>query len=243
MTRTVLVTGGTSGIGRATAALFAADGERVLITGRRPEGVERAAAELSAEGAAVEGLVCDATDPRQVAELAAVIDELHVLVNASGGLPGPAPAGLAPLDALLATWQANLAQNLLGAVLTTAALRPVLAPGAAVISIGSLGAERRGGAYGAAKAALAAWNAALSAELGPDGITANVIAPGYIEDTAFFQGALTPERRAALIAETHDKRPGTPEEVARTIHFLASPGARHLTGQTIHLNGGAHTTR
>ncbi|MFI6151417.1 SDR family NAD(P)-dependent oxidoreductase [Kitasatospora sp. NPDC051170] len=164
-------------------------------------------------------------------------------MNCSGGLPGPISADLAPLDAVHATWQAHLGQNLLGAVLTTTALRPALAAGAAVISIGSIGAERRGGAYGAAKAALAAWNADLSAELGPLGITANVIAPGYIEDTAFFQGTLPPERRAALIAETHDKRPGTPGEVARTIHFLASPGARHLTGQTIHLNGGAHTTR
>ncbi len=103
MSRTVLITGGTSGIGRAAAALFAADGERVLITGRRPEGVERAVAELSAEGAAVEGLASDATDPRQVAELAAAVGELHVLVNCSGGLPGPASADLAPLDAVPST--------------------------------------------------------------------------------------------------------------------------------------------
>ncbi|WBP89037.1 SDR family NAD(P)-dependent oxidoreductase [Kitasatospora cathayae] len=238
MARTVLITGGTSGIGRATAELFAADGDRVLITGRHRDTVERAAAELT-----VEGVACDATDPRQVSELAYRITELHVLVNASGGLPGPAAADLPPLDALLATWHANLAQNLLGAVLTTTALRPALAPGGTVISIGSIGAERRGGAYGASKAALAAWNAALSAELGPLGVTANVISPGYIEDTGFFQGALTPERRAALIAETHTNRPGTPADVARTAHFLASPGARHLTGQTLHLNGGAHTTR
>ncbi|MET8622836.1 SDR family oxidoreductase [Kitasatospora sp. NPDC004669] len=238
MARTVLITGGTSGIGRTTAELFAADGDRVLITGRHRDTVERAAAELS-----VEGVPCDATDPRQVAELADRVPELHVLVNAAGGLPTPAPADLPPLDAVLADWQANLAQNLLGAVLTTTALRPALVPGGTVISIGSLGAERRGGAYGASKAALAAWNSALSAELGPLDVTANVISPGYIEDTGFFQGAMTPERRAALIAETHTNRPGTPADVARTVHFLASPGARHLTGQTLHLNGGAHTTR
>ncbi|MBP0451779.1 SDR family oxidoreductase [Kitasatospora sp. RG8] len=238
MPRTVLVTGGTSGIGRAVAELFAATGDRVVLTGRHPDTVERTAADLSARG-----VVCDATDPAQVAELAAGLPELDVLVNAAGGLPDPAPDDLPPLEALLAGWQANLAQNLLTAVLTTTAVRPALAPGGSVISIGSIGAERRGGAYGAAKAALAAWNAALSAELGPLGVTANVIAAGYVEGTNFFRGALTPERRAALIAETHTNRPGTPADIAHTAHFLASPGARHLTGQTLHLNGGAHTTR
>lgn len=238
MSRIVLVTGGTSGIGRAIAELFAADGDEVVLTGRRPDAVERTAAELSARG-----VVCDATDPGQVAELADLLPEVHVLVNAAGGLPAPAGADLPRLHAVSADWQANLAQNLLSAVLTTTAVRPALAPGGAVISIGSLGAERRGGAYGASKAALSAWNAALSAELGPLGITSNVIAAGYVEGTEFFRGALTPERRATLIAETHTNRPGTPADIARTAHFLASPGARHITGQTLHVNGGAHTTR
>ncbi|MFE1316094.1 SDR family NAD(P)-dependent oxidoreductase [Kitasatospora phosalacinea] len=237
MTRTVLVTGGTSGIGRAVAARFVADGAEVHLTGRRPEAVERTAAELGAHG-----VVCDATDPVATAALAARFRRLDVLVNAAGGLPA-GPATGSPLGDLLATWQANLAQNLLGAVLTTEALRPVLAPGGTVISLGSIGAERRGGAYGAAKAALAAWNAALSAELAPRGVSCNVIAAGYVEGTGFFGGAVPEERRRALIAETHDGRPGTVEDIAATAHFLASPGARHLTGQTLHVNGGAYTTR
>jgi 3-oxoacyl-[acyl-carrier protein] reductase len=112
-----------------------------------------------------------------------------------------------------------------------------------VVSIGSIGAERRGGSYGAAKAALQAWNSFLSAELAPRGVTANVVSCGYITDTEFFQGAMTPERHASLVAETHDGRPGTLADVAETIHFLASPGARHITGQTLHVNGGAFTTR
>ncbi|WP_033218919.1 SDR family NAD(P)-dependent oxidoreductase [Kitasatospora phosalacinea] len=237
MTRTVLVTGGTSGIGRAVAARFAADGAEVHLTGRRAEAVERTAAELGAHG-----VVCDATDPAATAALAARFRTLDVLVNAAGGLPA-GPATGTPLGDLLAAWQANLAQNLLGAVLTTEAVRPVLAPGGTVISLGSIGAERRGGAYGAAKAALAAWNAALSAELAPRGVSCNVIAAGYVEGTGFFGGAIPEERRRALIEETHDGRPGTVEDIAATAHFLASPGARHLTGQTLHVNGGAHTTR
>ncbi|MEU1787571.1 SDR family oxidoreductase [Streptomyces sparsogenes] len=242
MPRTVLITGGTSGIGLATAARFAADGADVTVTGRRQETVERAAKELG-----VRGVVCDATETGQVEALAArlgeTLDTLDVLVNAAGGLPPAATGDGSPLDALRAQWETNWAQNLMTAVLTTTAVRDRLAPGGAVISIGSIGAERGGGAYGAAKAALAAWNAFLSAELGPRGVTANVISSGYVENTNFFGDGLTRERHDTLVAETHNKRAGRPEEIAETAFFLASPGARHITGQTIHVNGGAFTTR
>ncbi|KUJ41349.1 3-oxoacyl-ACP reductase [Streptomyces albus subsp. albus] len=238
MPRTVLVTGGTSGLGRAIAETFAADRAEVFITGRRTELVARTAAELG-----VHGVACDATDPAQVAALAARLDTLDVLVNAAGGLPDAAPAEAPPLEALLAEWQANLAQNLLGAMLTTAAVRDRFTATSTIISIGSIGAERRGGCYGAAKAALAAWNASLSTELSPLGTTCNVISAGYVAGTNFFRGQLTEERHRALVEETHTKRPGTPQDIAQTAFFLASPGARHITGQTIHVNGGAHTTR
>lgn len=237
MTRTVLVTGGTSGIGRAIAARFAADRSEVLITGRNPDTVEAAAEELGVRGA-----VCDATDTAQVAELAARLDTVDVLVNAAGGLSQPAGEGAA-LDEVLALWHANLAQNLLSAVLTTASVQDKLTGGSSVVSIGSIGAERGGGSYGAAKAALGAWNASLSAELAPKGVTCNMISSGYIAGTNFFQGRLSDERHRALVAETHDKRPGTVDDIAQTAHFLASPGARHITGQAIHVNGGAFTTR
>ncbi|SBW22374.1 SDR family NAD(P)-dependent oxidoreductase [Protofrankia symbiont of Coriaria ruscifolia] len=239
MTRTVLVTGSTSGIGRAIAARFAADEAEVFVTGRHADTVERTAKELG-----VHGVVCDATDPGQVAALGTRLGEaLDVLVNAAGGL-AEAPSGDGScLETLVAGWQAALAQNLLSAVLTTAAIRDRLTPGGSVISIGSIGAERRGGSYGAAKAALAAWNASLSAELGAHGITSNVISAGYIAGTNFFRGRMTDERHHSLIQETHDKRPGTPEDIAETAYFLAGPGARHITGQTIHVNGGAFTTR
>ncbi len=83
----------------------------------------------------------------------------------------------------------------------------------------------------------------LAAELGPRGITANVVSPGYTTDTEFFRGQLPTERRDTLVAATRTGRAGTPEDVAATVHFLASPGARHITGQVIAVNGGAHTTR
>ncbi|MDX3231498.1 SDR family oxidoreductase [Streptomyces sp. ME19-01-6] len=242
MPRTVLITGGTSGIGLAAAARFAADGADVTVTGRRQETVERAAKELG-----VHGVVCDATEPRQIEALTARLGDtrgtLDVLVNAAGGLPRAATDDGSPLDEVRAQWEANWAQNLMTAVLTTTAVRERMAPGGTVTSIGSIGAERGGGGYGAAKAALAAWNAFLSAELGPHGVTANVISAGYVENTNFFGDRLTRERHDALVAETHNKRPGTPQDIAETVFFLASPGARHITGQTIHVNGGAYTTR
>ncbi|MEV7243070.1 SDR family oxidoreductase [Streptomyces sp. NPDC093248] len=238
MTRTVLITGGTSGIGRAIARRFAADRAEVFITGRTPDTVERTAKELG-----VHGVVCDASDPGQAEACAARLDELDVLVNAAGGLPRTASGEAPALEVLLAQWHANLAQNLLTAVLTTTSVQDKLTSGSSVISIGSIGAERRGGSYGAAKAALAAWNASLSAELAPQRVTCNVISAGYITDTNFFHGQLSDERHRALVEETHNKRPGTVDDIAQTAYFLASPGARHITGQTLHVNGGAFTTR
>ncbi|MFI1655109.1 SDR family NAD(P)-dependent oxidoreductase [Streptomyces sp. NPDC020472] len=238
MTRIVVVTGGTSGIGRAIAERFAADQAEVFVTGRHADTVELTAKELG-----VHGVVCDATAPGQVSSLAARLERVDVLVNAAGGLPETASGDVAPLNALLAQWHSSLAQNLLTAVLTTAAVQDRLTSGSSVISIGSIGAERRGGSYGAAKAALAAWNASLSAELAPRGVTCNVISAGYIADTNFFRGQMSDERQRTLVEETHNKRPGTVDDIAQTTCFLASPGARHITGQAIHVNGGAFTTR
>lgn len=244
MTRNVLVTGGGAGIGRAIAERFAGSGDTVVITGRDASRLGQAASELS-----VHGIVCDATDAAQVAALRGSLDErigptLDVVVNNAGGNTDFVTADDDDgLKGLAERWRANLDANLLSAVLTTMALADRLACGGSVISIGTIGAERGGGSYGAAKAALAAWNADLSSEIGPRGITANVISAGYIEGTGFFRGRMTQQRREALIAAAHDRRPGQPGDIAQTAYFLASPGARHITGQTIHVNGGAFTTR
>jgi 3-oxoacyl-[acyl-carrier protein] reductase len=244
MTRNVLVTGGGAGIGRAIAERFASGGDTVVITGRDASRLGQAASELG-----VHGIVCDATDAAQVAALRGSLDErigptLDVVVNNAGGNTDFVTTDDGDgLKGLAGRWRANLDANLLSAVLTTTALADRLASGGSVISIGTIGAERGGGSYGAAKAALAAWNADLSSEIGPRGITANVISAGYIEGTGFFRGRMTPQRREALIAAAHDRRPGQPGDIAQTAYFLASPGARHITGQTIHVNGGAFTTR
>lgn len=241
MTRTILVTGGGTGIGRSVAAAFVSAGDSVIITGRRSAPLERVAADL---GRSIRPEVCDSTDAGQVAELSSRLPEtVDVLVHCAGGntdFDRPVPTGL---EQLAANWRTNLEANLISAVLMVAAVKDRLAPGGSVITIGSIAADQGSGAYGAAKAALASWNVGLAAELGARGATANVISPGYIADTEFFRDHLTQERRNQLIAATATGRTGTPDDIAATAVFLASTGARHITGQVLAVNGGARTTR
>jgi 3-oxoacyl-[acyl-carrier protein] reductase len=112
-----------------------------------------------------------------------------------------------------------------------------------VISFSSIAARRGAGSYGAAKAAVEAWTADVARELGPRGITANVVSPGLTLGSEFFRDTLTEARKQRLIAETDNGRPGTTADVAALVAFLASPSAGHLTGQVIHVNGGAYLGR
>jgi 3-oxoacyl-[acyl-carrier protein] reductase len=242
MPRTVVVTGGGTGIGRAVALRFAAEGDTVYVTGRRAEPLEET---VKLAGGDVRPVVCDGTDPAQLARLLDVLPgQLDVLVNNAGGntdLDRPEPADL---GALADQWRANFDANVLTAVLTTTALADRLSPETgSVISISSIAADRGAGSYGAAKAALANWNLSAATELGSKAVTANVISPGYIAGTEFFRDRMTDERRARLIAETKTGRQGEPADIAETVFFLAGLGARHITGQVVNVNGGAHTSR
>jgi 3-oxoacyl-[acyl-carrier protein] reductase len=236
--RSVVVTGGGTGIGRTVAAAFIKAGDEVVITGRRSAPLAATAMEL---GSAARAVTFDACDPAQVERaLADLPQRVDVLVNNAGGntdIESPRPASLAEVAA---AWQANINANLLSAVLVTTCLRDRLAPGGAVISLGSIAAHRGGaGSYAAAKAGVEAWNLTLAEDVGADGITANVVAPGFTEGTEFFRGRMTDRRRSTLIAQTVNGRAGTAEDIAATVLFLASPSASHITGQTIHVNGGA----
>jgi 3-oxoacyl-[acyl-carrier protein] reductase len=236
--RQIVVTGGGTGIGRAVAEAFAASGDQVVIAGRRKEVLEEAAAQL---GPLVRAVAFDAADPAQVeAALEVLPNRVDVLVNNAGGNTDIGAAAPSGLSGLAQAWRANLDANVLSAVLVTTALRPRLVVGGTVVSVSSIAAHRGGsGSYGSAKAAIEAWNLTLAQELGADRITANVIAPGYIEATQFFRGGMTEQRRAALVAQTANGRIGTPADIAGTVLFLASPAASHITGQIVHVNGGA----
>ena len=240
MGRNVVVTGGSSGLGKAIAARFIAEGDAVTITGRTASTLNDAAEETGARA-----IRCDAAAVTDIEALVRELgDRVDVLVNCAGG--NTDLSGGAEHDSLVgiaAAWRANLEANLLSTVLTTTALLPLMRTGGCVINVSSIAAEHAGSSYGASKAAVAAWTAGLSAEAGPRGITVNAISPGYIQDTEFFKGQLSDQRRRALIEDTHNKRAGNPDDIAATAAFLASPGARHITGQTVHVNGGAFTTR
>jgi len=240
--RVVLVTGASRGIGLAVAGRFTAAGDTVVMTGRDDARLTEAAASIGARP-----LRCDHTVPADVRALGTALeaDGLDVLVHCAGGnldLSQPLPDE-PTLEQVADRWRGNVDLNVVSAVITTAALAPLLRAGGSVVTVGSIGAEYAGSSYGAAKAALAAWTAGVSAELGPAGVSANTVSPGYTAGTDFFHGRLSDERRERLIAATHDGRAGTVEDIAETVFFLASEGARHLTGQVLHVNGGAFTTR
>ncbi|TVT37422.1 SDR family oxidoreductase [Amycolatopsis rhizosphaerae] len=237
--REVVVTGGGTGIGSAVASWFVRAGDRVTITGRRRNVLTEAAARLGARA-----VPFDAADPAAVtAALPELPERVDVLVNNAGGNAEFDREPSSDLAALAANWTANFAANVLPTVLVTTALKPRFAGDARIVNIGSIAASNGAGSYGAAKAAIDSWTADLSRELGPRRITANVVAPGLIEGTEFFRGNLTEQRRAWLIDQTRTKRAGTLDDIAETVGFLASPGAGHLTGQVVHLNGGAHLGR
>lgn len=237
--RHVVVTGGGTGIGFAIAESFAAAGDAVTITGRRAGVIQDAAARLGAAAVAA-----DAADPDGVAELLrALPEQVDVLVNNAGGntdFDRPEPQDLTELAA---QWKANFDSNVVSAVLTTTAVAPRLVDGGRVVLLGSIAARLGAGSYGAAKAALEAYTATVATELGPRGITVNLVAPGLVVDTEFFRDRLGEDGIARRVAATKNKRPGTPADVAATVRFLASPEAGHLTGQVIHVNGGAYLGR
>ena len=239
MTRVVVVTGGAGGVGRAVAGRFADDGARVWITGRRGGALCEAALESGATA-----VLCDVARPEGVEGLLSQIPaQIDVLINVAGGNERFTTDDPTSLTEIANEWHANIDGNVLSAVLTTTAIQERMPPGSAVVSVGSLAADRTTNSYGAAKAALQAWSAGLAVNLGTRDITVNTIAPGFIEGTGYFQGQLSGGLRTQLQGVAANGRACRPADVADLAFFLASPAARHITGQTLHLDGGAHTTR
>ncbi len=241
VTRQAVVSGGGTGIGRAIAERLAADGAHVVIVGRRAEVLATAAKEINdaLDAERVTTATADLTSPDDVQRLAGALPgTVDVLVNNAGGNFGdPGDGGVA---AVAAAWDANLRGNVLPTVLLTEALKPRLArPGGRIVTISSIAALRGPGSYAGAKAALNAWSLGLAQDLAPEGITVNVVAPGFVPDTEFWADRLSEDVMASRLAQIPTGRPGTPAEVAAAVAHLAAPDAGWTTGQILQVNGGA----
>lgn len=239
MDTTVVVTGGGTGIGRATALRLAADGRHVTVVGRRADPLKEVAAHHPDRIATVVADVGTVEGAQRVAEN--VGRGCDGIVAAAGGL-SPTPDGVGALEAARAAWQAGFESNVLTAVLAVEALRPSLEQHAGrVVLLSSIAAYRgsRGGPYGAMKAALHGWVHDLAREFGPHGGTANVVAPGFVPDTEFWAGRLTPELIANRTNDIPVGRGGSPAEVASLIAWMLGPDGGWFSGQVVSPNGGA----
>ncbi|WP_216911550.1 SDR family oxidoreductase [Nocardia noduli] len=244
--RSALVSGASRGIGKAVAAELARRGANVLITARKPEPLEAAAAELRALGhkgeiVALAGNSGDA-DSRAaaVARVVAEFGSIDILINNTGINPVYGSLMEADLDAVRKIFDVNVVAAL--GYIQEAYRAWMRDNGGAVVNVASVAGIRSTGviaAYGASKAALIRLTDELAWQLGPK-IRVNAVAPGVVKTK--FADALysADEEKAASVYPM--KRLGSPEDVARLIAFLASDEAAWITGETVRVDGGLLST-
>ncbi|SDQ24259.1 SDR family NAD(P)-dependent oxidoreductase [Leucobacter chromiiresistens] len=236
--RRALVTGGSSGIGRAIAVALADAGAHVVVAARTRATLDAAVAEIAGRGGAAEGIVADLAARSGAHALADRVGDVDVLVNSAGvNLRPPLP------DLTEEVWDATMRVNLDAPFI----LGQRLAPGMAergygrIIHISSQQAQRpfaSSGAYGVSKAGVEALARSQAEAWSPRGVTANVLVPGFVRTALNERLASDPAAVRALEARTLIGRNGAPEDFAAPAVFLAGPGAAYVTGQAIPVDGG-----
>lgn len=238
--RAAIVTGGASGIGRATALLLARNGARVFVGDVDAIRGQAVAAEAAQDGLAVEFLELELTDPASIAAFADTVHQhvsrVDVLVNGAGwDSTGPFMENPPEI------WDRLIAINLLGAVrLSRAVLPPMIAAGQGKIVNIASDAGRVGSAgetvYAAAKGGLIAFTKSLAREMARHRINVNCVCPGPT-DTPLFR-SLAERLQDALTRAIPFRRIATPEEIAASVMFFAGPHSDYITGQVLSVSGG-----
>ncbi len=240
----ILITGGSTGIGAASARLAAAAGADVALTwATHGDAAEAVRADCEAHGGRAIALECNVTDPAQVEQAVrqtlGAFGRLDVCFANAGALVRRSPI----VDTSDALFDEVMKLNVYGVFYTArAALRPMLEAGRGHIIVNASVAARTGGGggsvhYAAAKGAVVSFVRGLAREVASGGLRVNAIAPG-VTDTPFHEKFTEPERMQAFRKKIPLGRPGTPEEIARCFVWLCGETEGFITGETVYLTGG-----
>ena len=240
--KVALVTGGSSGIGLATAQRLALEGAKVYITGRRQKELDAAVAEIGHHATAIQGDVADNADLDRIYQVIQSAEgHLDLLfANAGGG-------EFAPLGAITeAQFHKYFNINVKGTLFTVQKALPLMRPGSSIVVTGSIAAVKglpAFGVYAATKAALRSFVRSWATDLKGQGIRVNIVAPGTVVTPAYkSELGLNDEQIEQFVAQVSETNPlgrtGTSEEIASAMSFLASDEASFITGTEMFVDGG-----
>ena len=247
--KVAIVTGASSGIGRATAKLFAKEGAKVVVGARREAELASLVREIAAEGGEARAVAGDVQSEAYAKDLVAAAEKqfgrLDIAFNNAGTIgPSGPTTEIAEKD-----WTSALAVNLTSAFLGAKHQIPAMLKqgGGSIIFtstfVGYTVAFPGVAAYAASKAGLIGLTQALAAEYGPQGVRVNAILPGAVDTPMYQQVNNTPEQQAWLTNLHALKRVGKPEEIARSVLYLASDDSAFVTGTASLIDGGLSITR